>query len=205
MKKARLQIWILVAGMVASVSTARSQTITGSLWENHGVDATPANVPSTAPDVIFSVPNGPLNFDNPNSTIGAWLATGGASITSGAGDAGNTFNNSFIKIVGFVSVNHGQQFTVTHDDGLTFIIGTQTVINSPGPTAPVQTFGTYNGPSGNQPFTLVYSEVFGGPAVLQLDLPLTPVPEPSTYAAGALMLLTFGTGTFRMLRKKLAA
>jgi hypothetical protein len=35
------------------------------------------------------------------------------------------------------------------------------------------------------------------------ELPVTPVPEPSTMIAGAMLLLPFGTSAFRQLRKKL--
>jgi hypothetical protein len=57
------------------------------------------------------------------------------------------------------------------------------------------TTGTFN-------FDLLFAEVDGAPAVLQLDLPLLPVPEPSTVMAGVLLLVPFGASTLRMLRRK---
>jgi hypothetical protein len=98
---------------------------------------------------------------------------------------------------GMVSVINGQTFTVAHDDGLTLTIGSVSVINEPGPTAPTSTTGQYFGPNGNFSFELVYGEGWGAPGVLQIDLPFqpVPVPEPSTYLAGlsALgMLCLFG-------------
>jgi hypothetical protein len=70
-------------------------------------------------------------------------------------------------------------FTVTHDDGLTLIIGGIDLGFNPGPTAPTVNTATYTGPSGTFAFELVYGECCGGPAVLQVDLPFsnTPVPE----------------------------
>jgi hypothetical protein len=79
---------------------------------------------------------------------------------------------------------------VTHDDGLTLIIGGIDLGFNPGPTAPITSVATYTGPSGNFPFQLVYGECCGGPAVLQVDLPFSDipgVPEPSTW-------LLFGSG-----------
>src|SRR3990170_1556210 len=95
----------------------------------------------------------------------------------------NGTQGTLLEFLGFVTVVNGQTFTVTHDDGLTLIIGGLDLGFDPGPTAPVVTLSTYTGPSGAFPFQLVYGECCGGPAVLQVDLPLsnTAVPEPSTW------------------------
>ena len=201
----------MAAGALASVGTTRADLVFGSLWEIGGPTngggiqfASITNIPTTPPDLTFSV-NSPLNFDSRNGAdgyaIGGWLSGGGATILTGAGEAGNTVNNIFIEMTGLVSVTNGQPFTVTHDDGMTLVIGGQTVIDAPGPTSPDQTIGVYTGPSGDQPFILVYSEVDGPPAVLQLDLPLA-VPEPTTTSiAGSSLLLLFGANAVRMRRK----
>jgi hypothetical protein len=117
-------------------------------------------------------------------------------------DNGN--QGTLVEFTGFVTVTNGQTFTVTHDDGLTLIIGGLDLGFNPGPTAPTISTQTYTGPSGNLPFQLVYGECCGGPAVLQVDLPFsnTPaVPEPSTaflLATGLAGLL--GNG-YRRLRR----
>jgi len=72
-----------------------------------------------------------------------------------------------LSFTGTVSVTHNQTFTVTHDDGLTLIIGGLDLGFNPGPTAPTTTTITYTGATGNFPFQLVYGECCGGPAVLQ--------------------------------------
>jgi len=109
-----------------------------------------------------------------------------------------------LKFTGNVSVTNGQTFTVTHDDGMTLIIGATNLGFSPAPTSPVTTTATYTGPTGNFAFTLVYGECCGGPAVLQEDLPCytPPVPEPPTLLLLGLGLGVAGLGLRR--RRKLS-
>jgi hypothetical protein len=214
MSPTNLLLAILATSAFASPGTVQASTA-GSLWENTGAwgenwsatDTGPgANVtPIGSPNVTFTLPNGGLDFDSRNAangyTIGGWLATGGATIVTGAGEAGNTMDNIIVTISGMVSVTSGETFTVQQDDGLVLTIAGNTVLNNPGPNSPTQYTGTYNGPSGNQPFTLEYSEIDGPPAVLAIDLPFTQIPEPRNMAAGALLLL-FGASALRKLRKR---
>ena len=221
MKKSKLQLAILAVSALACATTVQANLVTGTIWSLaplDNFDAIAANLPSAGtPGVTFSV-NSPLDFtsfDGPNNTgnpgayytIGSWLATGGAfNINYGAGYSPNsTIDQTIMLITGQVTVANGQQFTVTHDDGLTLTIGSQTVINVPGPTPPITTTETYSGPSGTFDFSLIYAEVDGAPAVLQLDLPLTAVPEPTTVLAGVLLLLPFGASTLRILRRNRTA
>lgn len=172
----------------------QANTIAGDLWhvpEAISQNAIPANVPGTPPDVTFDV-NSPFNFFGTGVSVGTWLNNGSAFniVENTAGtlaslmDGGIPQKGTIVEFEGFVSVTNGQSFTVTHDDGLTLIIGGVDLGFNPGPTAPVTTTVTYTGPTGNFPFQLVYGECCGGPAVLQVDLPFseTPgeVPEPAT-------------------------
>lgn len=194
MRKVILMFGLVTLALVYG-GTAQANTIAGSFWhvtEAASQNAIVANVPGTTPDVTFDV-NSPLDFDSTVSgyTVGAWLIGGGAFnlVENTAGTLASTLDPGMLEFTGFVSVTNGQTFTVTHDDGLTLIIGGNNLGFDPGPTAPVTTTVTYTGPSGNFPFTLVYGECCGPPAVLQVDLPFstTPVPEPIT-----MLLLGFG-------------
>jgi hypothetical protein len=110
---------------------------------------------------------------------------------------------SILYFTGFVTVTNGQTFTVTHDDGLTLIIGGLDLGFGSGPTPPVTSIATYTGPSGTFPFQLVYGECCSGDAVLQVDLPFssTPgIPEPTTI--GLLAIGLAGLGFRRMSRTR---
>jgi hypothetical protein len=95
-------------------------------------------------------------------------------------------------------VTTGETFSVSHDDGVTLIIGGVTVINDPGPTSVVDSLATYTGASGNQAFQLVYGECCGAPATLVVDLPLNSVPELSTWG---MMAVGFGAIGFLAYRR----
>lgn len=194
--------------MLALSGAAYANTISGELWhvpEAISQNAIPANVPATTPDVTFDV-NAPFNFSGTSVDVGTWLASSGAFnvVENTAGtlaslmDGGNPQEGTLVRFTGFVTVANGQMFTVTHDDGLTLIIGGVDLGFNPGPTAPTTTTETYTGPSGTFPFVLVYGECCGGPAVLQVDLPLsnTRMPEGGTtlilLGMGMAGLLGFG-------------
>ena len=183
-------------GLITS-GVAQASPIGGQLWRVNDVtaqNAVPSNIPSTAPDVTFDV-NSPLNF-TVAGTVAQFLQSGGAfNIAGNSTVLSGPISPVLIQFSGLVTVTNGQTFTVTHDDGLTLLIGGATVISAPGPTGPIQTTQTYTGPSGTLPFTLVYGECCSGAAVLQISLPFEPspnaVPEPSglTLVAGGMLLL----------------
>ena len=195
---------------VACAGLAHANTITGSLYrvtEATSQDAIPGNVPAGTADVTFSV-NSPFNFSATDATINAWLASSGAFdiVENTPGTLSSRMDNgttgTLVNFVGNVSVANGQQFTVTHDDGLTLIIGALDLGFNPGPTAPVTTTATYTGPTGNFPFQLVYGECCEGPAVLQVDLPFSADPVPGPIAGAGLPGLILACGVLMALARR---
>ena len=211
MKKLFLSTMLIA---VASAGLAHANVITGSLYhvpEAVAQNAITGNVPGGPADVTFSV-NSPFNFSGTNVTVGTWLASSGAFniVENTAGTLSSLMDDAttgtLLNFIGLVSVTNGQQFTVTHDDGLTLIIGGVDLNFSPLPTPPITSLATYTGPSGNLPFQLVYAECCQGPAVLQVDLPFSSVPGPIAGAGIpgliAAMLGMLGINRFRRRRER---
>ncbi len=195
---------------VSSVCVAHANTVTGTGWEvtsSEAQNATPAEIaglPAGLPSFTFSAPSDPLSFNpldtNPPYTVGDWLASGSASgITySNGAMSTDTMNNTLFLFTGTVSVTSGASYNIGHDDGVTLIIGGVTLVDAPGPTALDVTPYTWTGASGTYSFTLAYGECCGPPASLVVDLPLSSIPEPSTWA---MMLTGFGGLGFAAYRR----
>jgi PEP-CTERM motif len=209
-----LSMGILTAtGSAACLNMASANIVSGTGWEVTSAEAsnaTPteiASLPAGLPTFTFSAPSDPLSFNpadtNPPYTVGSWLATGGATgITFSNGAAsGDTMNNTLFLFTGNVTVTSGEMFSVGHDDGVTLIIGGTTVVDAPGPTSLNLTPFTWTGASGTFAFTLAYGECCGPPASLVVDLSLSSVPEPSTWAMLLVGFGGLGYAGFRHARK----
>jgi len=198
----------LAALAAMSISAAQANVISGSIWavpDATAGNAAPASIPAAPADITFSV-NTPMDFSGDGVSRSTWLASSAAfnivENTAGALAAlmSDGVTGTLLEFTGLVTVHNGDHFTVTHDDGLTLTIGGITVISEPGPTSPVLTDETYTGPDGTFAFQLVYGECCSGPAVLQIDLPFTNVPEPASIAILGVALLGLGA-----VRRRLAA
>ena len=194
----RSPLFPTLAVLSALLSFAQAANIvSGNLWhvpEAVTLNAIPANVPVTPADITFDVAS-PFNFSGTSVSVGTWLASSSAfNIAENTPGTllslmDNGIVGTFLQFKGLVTVTNGQQFNVTHDDGLTLIIGTTDLGFNPGPTSPTTSLATYNGPSGTFPFELDYAECCGGPAVLQVDLPLVTVPSTVPEGGSTLPLL----------------
>jgi hypothetical protein len=190
---------VLLAALSSS-GTSQAGTVTGSAYLNNAA-ATNAVIGFShgAADVTFSVPSpnpvcagasfgevslsgDTLCFHSDASngyTLGGFLASGGATILTGSQTAlasplsnNVTGTGTVFEFTGNVTVTNGEMFQAGHDDGLQLKIGSNLVINQPGPTSFTTTPYTYTGPSGTFAFDLVYGECCGPPAVLGVSLPL---------------------------------
>ncbi|MGH9395569.1 MAG: hypothetical protein ACRD18_01790 [Terriglobia bacterium] len=216
-KKALVRIGLGMALALAfGISVQASNvTVNGSAWINDSTgaqDAVIGNVPSSTPDVTFTVNtstslqfssyfgagscgitcgNGGLSY-----TVGSFLANGNpaATILTGSSSAlANTLDNTIFEFTATVPITTGETFLVGHDDGASFYVDGNIIPGiSPAGTSYVLTPITYTGP--NDPsasLVMVYGEAFGAPAVFATNLPTgggpTLTPEPSAF-------LLWGTG-----------
>jgi hypothetical protein len=199
-------LFTVVAVVALATVSAQANVISGNLWhvsEAISQNAIPANVPLSTPDVTFDV-NSPFNFFGDSVTVATWLANGSAFniVENTPGTLASLMDNfnqgTLLEFTGLVTVYNGMTFTVTHDDGLTLIIGGVDLGFNPGPTAPITSTATYTGPDGTFPFQLVYAECCGGPAVLQVDLPFQNAPE----GGSTLILLGSALSLIGLIRRQ---
>ncbi len=170
--------WVSTETIVSSSTGASAASLALSTCSRGVAACTPSNA-----DVTFTTTG--VNFSASAATIATWLTSSTFPLNGLVDNApGSLMDPTIWEFVGNISVTSPDPFTIQQDDGVTFIVNGQTVINSPGPTAPVVTSGTYTGPAGGSvPFSLIYAECCGGPAVLNVSLlgpRSAPVPEPST-------------------------
>ena len=189
--------WVTTEAIANSATGATAGSLALGTCHNGAGACTTGNA-----DVTFTTTG--INFSATSDTVGNWLASSAFALHNLVDSvSGHLMDATIWEFVGNISVTSPDPFTISHDDGVTFVVNGQTVVNQPGPTSPTSTSASYTGPaSGNAAFSLIYTECCGGPAVLNVSLigpASAPVPEPRD---GAWLLLAL-LGVAVLVRRKL--
>ena len=178
----------LAAFSVLSGGMAYASTITGTVYSTAAYPAplnasqTPGTTPGTTTYGSFTVNQinfygGPGN-SAPSYTVGGFLNSNGSVATLDPGlDPSMRLDNTEFQFQGSSYFSAGT-YTLTHDDGaFLYLDGSSTcVVCSGSPTTAEASYFTI-ATSGTYSFDLLYAEVNGAPAVLEM----TSTPEPSTF------------------------
>jgi hypothetical protein len=193
--------------LTVAAGAAHAGVTGGSVWINDFSDNASV-IPGGAPDSTFTT--SAINYESSvgGYTIGGFVNDPTGTHFSNPSVAGDNLDNTHFQFVGTVGLLAGDNtFDVIHDDGLVLTIfgGIGTVVNEPGPTAPVDTpFTVHNpGAAGNFAFQLDYNECCGPPATLIWKINDVVVhggvPEPATWAM--MLMGFFGLGAIVRAKK----
>jgi hypothetical protein len=207
---------VVLAVLAASPALSSPITATVDFWNYNGsttTNGTLANstnaILSSAPDVIFTY-NGDLNWGtaSPTNSVGSFLALAGPTAVTVSGwssptnkyateadwlassmSTGGDGTTSFFQLTGTLSSGGTYFGTITHDDGVTYVVNNSTLVNSPVETSQDTDAFSLSGAFSNATYTLDYVEGNGAPAVLNLT---AAIPEASTWAM--MIMGFFGVG-----------
>jgi hypothetical protein len=212
---------IVAAAFAGTASIAHATTLGGtfniSVYQGAGggnindpqVQANQSNPLISAGNLLgFGTYTGNLDFSqNSTNTIGAFLASGGGTLTGGL--TSSTVQNAVLSTAPFattsVFVITGTTAsilagTVTHDDGASLYDGpgySNTVFDAAGPVVATPT--AYSGLFGN--WELIYVEANGLPAVLNFDVTRSEAPS-TTPLPAALPLFAGGAGLIGLFSRR---
>ncbi len=135
--------WVTTEAITNNANGATAASLASSTCHNGSGACTFANA-----DVTFTTTG--VNFNATSATVATWLSTNPFSLDGLVDTVGSHLMDPTIwEFVGNISVTgtvgSPQSFTIQHDDGTTFVVNGQTVINHPGPTSPALTTGSYTG------------------------------------------------------------
>ena len=134
--------WRSTEAIVNSATGASPASLALGTCHNGTTACTHANA-----DVTFTTSG--VNFSLSGATIAAWIASNTFAINNLVDNApGALMDPTIWEFSGIISVTSPNAFTIAHDDGATFVVNGQTVINLRGPPLRYRYHGNYTGAAG---------------------------------------------------------
>jgi len=195
--------------VLAAPVAANASPILGQAWRVPGGAVSPAAFNPLvldpvaafgAPHLTFSYTGFTFDSRGTDNSLGAFLATGGASnlvfgpeapvnfltdppsVPSGQAGAFATY----LRFTGSAYMQNGTQYNFVRDDVFRLVVGGSVFSLQASPVAPTPSSAIWTGASGVYDYEMLYGEWNGVPAVLTSDN-FQPVPEPAS-------MLLFGSG-----------